>query len=140
MSGIPFLHPIDLNGLELKNAKFHVLSSVPLLLVEALHWYKDGRIQVYDAVGVKTVAYLSDLGASSDHASKIDNPHQTSDVNLKVTDVTDNNVSTLKHGLAPKLPNDDTKFLNGKGNYTTPPVTPLVTFGDIYAANTLLSC
>jgi hypothetical protein len=30
-----------------------------------------------------------------------------------------NNVSTSKHGLTPKLPNDATKFFDGQGNYDT---------------------
>lgn len=36
------------------------------------------------------------------------------------TDNTNLNVSKDQHGLCPKLPDDDTKFLNGKGGYTTP--------------------
>jgi hypothetical protein len=36
-------------------------------------------------------------------------------------DNTDLNVSITKHGLAPKLPNDATKYLNGIGGYTVPP-------------------
>ncbi|MEO6901535.1 MAG: hypothetical protein ABI241_00445 [Bacteroidia bacterium] len=44
-----------------------------------------------------------------------------SDATISTTDITTNNVSTTKHGFAPKLPNDDTKYLDGKGNYTTPP-------------------
>lgn len=35
-------------------------------------------------------------------------------------DNTDLNVSTAKHGLTPKLPNDSAKFLNGVGGYATP--------------------
>jgi hypothetical protein len=61
--GLPYLHEIDLHGLELRNAKFHVLSDVPLPLKEALYWYKNGRVQLYDALEVQTVAYLSDLTA-----------------------------------------------------------------------------
>jgi hypothetical protein len=63
--GLPYLHEIDLHGLELRNAKFHVLSDVPLPLSEALYWYNttNGRIQVYNDTEVKTVAYLSDLTA-----------------------------------------------------------------------------
>jgi hypothetical protein len=33
---------------------------------------------------------------------------------------TTNNVSTTKHGFAPVLPNDATKYLDGTGNYTVP--------------------
>jgi hypothetical protein len=35
-------------------------------------------------------------------------------------DNTDLDVSTTAHGLAPKLPNDSAKFLNGTGGYTSP--------------------
>jgi len=35
-------------------------------------------------------------------------------------DNTDLNVSTTAHGLTPKLPNDNTKFLDGTGNYDIP--------------------
>jgi hypothetical protein len=35
-------------------------------------------------------------------------------------DNTDLNVSTTKHGLTPKLPNDATKYLDGTGAYTVP--------------------
>lgn len=37
-----------------------------------------------------------------------------------LADNTTNNVSTAKHGYAPKLPNDATKFLDGTGTYSVP--------------------
>jgi len=43
-----------------------------------------------------------------------------SEQQLALADVTDNNVSISKHGLAPKAPNDATKFLNGSGAYSVP--------------------
>lgn len=43
------------------------------------------------------------------------------DGGLSLTNVTTNDVSTSKHGFAPILPNDATKFLNGVGGYTVPP-------------------
>lgn len=42
------------------------------------------------------------------------------DTTLLFTDNTTNNVSTSKHGYAPKLPNDATQFLNGTGTYSVP--------------------
>jgi hypothetical protein len=39
---------------------------------------------------------------------------------LTLSDVTTLNASTSKHGFAPKLPNDATKFLDGTGAFTTP--------------------
>ncbi|NTU42940.1 MAG: hypothetical protein HGA78_07785, partial [Nitrospirales bacterium] len=40
--------------------------------------------------------------------------------NLTLTDVTTNDVSTSAHGLAPKLPNDSSKYLNGVGAWAVP--------------------
>jgi hypothetical protein len=37
------------------------------------------------------------------------------------TDITTNNVSITKHGLAPKAPNDTTKFLRGDATWDVPP-------------------
>lgn len=42
------------------------------------------------------------------------------EADLSTSDVTTANVSTLKHGFAPKLPNDATKYLDGTGAYTVP--------------------
>jgi len=56
---------------------------------------------------------------SEEHRENTANPHGTSDENIIVTDVTDNDVSTTAHGFAPKLPDDSTKFLDGTGNYDT---------------------
>lgn len=43
--------------------------------------------------------------------------------NVTFTDITTNNVSTTKHGFAPKAPNDATKFLDGTGAYSNPDTT-----------------
>lgn len=45
------------------------------------------------------------------------------DTDLALTDVTSNDVSAARHGFAPKLPNDATKYLDGTGHYTAPPDT-----------------
>lgn len=42
------------------------------------------------------------------------------EADLTTSDITTNNVSITKHGLAPKAPNDVTKFLNGTGAYSIP--------------------
>ena len=47
------------------------------------------------------------------------NPNVQED-NITLADVTTDNVSTTKHGFAPKAPNDGTKFLDGTGAYSTP--------------------
>lgn len=54
------------------------------------------------------------------HVNDFNNPHKTSDQNLIFTDNTVNNVSTAKHGFAPKAPGDSTKFLNGLGSWAAP--------------------
>jgi hypothetical protein len=46
-----------------------------------------------------------------------------SDDQLNLHDITTNNVSTSKHGFAPKAPNDVTKYLDGTGAYSVPPGT-----------------
>lgn len=43
-----------------------------------------------------------------------------SESNFSFTDITTANTSTSAHGLVPKLPNDQTKYFNGVGNYATP--------------------
>jgi hypothetical protein len=42
------------------------------------------------------------------------------EANITLADNTTNNVSTTKHGLAPKAPNDATKYLDGTGAYSVP--------------------
>jgi hypothetical protein len=42
------------------------------------------------------------------------------DANLTTTDITTNDVSTAKHGFAPKAPNDTAKFLRGDGTWAVP--------------------
>lgn len=42
------------------------------------------------------------------------------DSNLTTTDITDNNVSTAKHGFVPKAPNNVTNFLRGDGTWGVP--------------------
>lgn len=49
-----------------------------------------------------------------------DKGSSVTDATLATSDITTNDVSTSKHGFAPKAPNDATKFLNGTGAYSTP--------------------
>jgi hypothetical protein len=42
------------------------------------------------------------------------------DQSLITSDITTNDVSTSKHGFAPKAPNDATKYLDGTGAYSVP--------------------
>ena len=71
----------------------------------------DGEYDIYIDSGEGPALYESNVW----HGEKI-----ISDIALAIqTDNTDYNVSTSKHGLAPKLPNDATKFLDGAGAYDT---------------------
>ncbi len=45
---------------------------------------------------------------------------QPTEANLSLSDILTNNVSTSKHGLVPKLPNDATLYLDGTGAWTAP--------------------
>lgn len=45
---------------------------------------------------------------------------QVTDADLSLSNITTNDVSTSKHGFAPILPNDATKYLDGTGAYTVP--------------------
>jgi hypothetical protein len=48
-------------------------------------------------------------------------PQQTVDESeIDLSDVLTNNVSSARHGFAPKLPNDATKYLDGTGQYSVP--------------------
>lgn len=67
---------------------------------------------------------LSNIGVNThtqidSHIANTSNPHSTSDANLVVSDIATNNVSTLKHGFAPKLSGSATQYFNGQGNYVT---------------------
>lgn len=53
------------------------------------------------------------------HISDLNNPHDTSDANILISDVTTNNATTLAHGFLPKLSGNATQYLNGVGNYVS---------------------
>ena len=50
--------------------------------------------------------------------SKTQGNTQPTDKNIQISDVTTNNVSTSKHGFAPKGDGDTAKFLNANGAYS----------------------
>ncbi len=47
-------------------------------------------------------------------------PYKVTETGLYLRDNTTADVSTSRHGLTPKLPNDSTKFLNGVGGWAVP--------------------
>jgi len=76
---------------------------------------------IYDwATGlfVQTTRNLTVNGTTQDLSA--DRTFTVTDANLSTSDITTNDVSTTKHGFAPKAPNDATKYLDGTGNYSTP--------------------
>jgi len=60
-------------------------------------------------------AVLSGIG-EDDHHNKVHALDSTTE-HSALSNNTDHNVSITKHGLCPLLPNDDTKFLSGKGTW-----------------------
>lgn len=59
-----------------------------------------------------------------------DRTYTVTDANLSTSDVTTNNVSTSKHGFAPKAPNDSKKYLDGTGAWTSLPIEIQVACSD----------
>jgi hypothetical protein len=53
------------------------------------------------------------------------------DANMTTTDITTNDVSTAKHGFAPKAPNDTAKFLRGDGTWAVPAGGGLTEFTEL---------
>ena len=62
-------------------------------------------------VNIKTVQSTSIVGSGD---------VTITDANLSTSDITTNDVSTTKHGFAPKAPNDTTKFLRGDATWAVP--------------------
>ena len=84
---------------------------------------------IYDwAVGlfVQTSRSLTVNGTTQDLSA--DRTFTVTDANLSTSDITTNDVSTTKHGFAPKAPNDTSKFLRGDGTWATPSAGGLTYF------------
>ena len=81
----------------------------------------DATVPSTQAFGDSAAAGTATVAARRDHKHAM--PANPSDASITTSDVTTNNVSTTKHGFAPKLPNDATKYLNGVGAYTVPEAT-----------------
>ena len=73
--------------------------------------------------GVGTIGLASQsanlLWASPNGSSGTPVFRQAVEADISMSDNTTDNVSTTKHGFAPKAPNDATKFLDGTGNYSS---------------------
>lgn len=81
-------------------------------------------LQTPAAAGSWTLTFPSSAG-SGGQCLKTDGSGNASwasvlDSELSLSDITTNDVSTTKHGFAPKAPDDTTKFLRGDGTWSTP--------------------
>lgn len=89
----------------------------------------DWALVEHNQNGTHTSALVTSLKASGSDVTtgtsdlKIVTPKAVKDAAdslITLTDVTTNDVSTSKHGFAPKAPNDTTKFLRGDGTWSVP--------------------
>lgn len=79
------------------------------------------------ALGLGTLATQS--GTFSGTSSGTNTGDQViSDETINLTDITTNNVSSTKHGFAPKTPNNTNTFLRGDGTWATPSAGGLTYF------------
>ena len=82
---------------------------------------------VATSVAVTGDVTISNTGVTTIGASKVTEAMQI------LADNTTNDVSTTKHGYAPKAPNDPTKYLDGTGNYSVPAGGASAPFSDATA-------
>ena len=68
---------------------------------------------VTTAAGATNTLLHGNTGADPTYSAVVE-------ADITLADNTTDNVSTTKHGFAPKSPNDATKFLDGTGAYSTP--------------------
>ena len=71
--------------------------------------------------GVPTSRNITVNGTISNLSA--DSTFTVTDANLSTSDITTNNVSTTKHGFAPKLANNTTQFLRADGSWSSPNVS-----------------
>jgi hypothetical protein len=106
------LHDVSINAGTLANNDALIYESTTQL-------WKNKTIPT--ALGYTPVTDTRNLTINGTTANlSADRTFTVTDANLSTSDVTTNDVSTTKHGFAPKLPNDATKYLDGTGNYSTP--------------------
>ncbi len=71
------------------------------------------NIETLGTLGTNIKVLHGNSGGAPNFSAVVEN-------DLSLTDVTTANVLTTRHGFAPKLPNDATKYLDGTGAYTVP--------------------
>jgi hypothetical protein len=82
--------------------------------------------KIKDDAGNTSTTVRADTGSTSNFLTAISadgviSKAQPTEADLSTSDITTNNVSTTKHGFAPKAPNDATKYLDGTGAWSVPP-------------------
>lgn len=116
------------------SAVLDLLGSAPnkVLLRGASQWSAVAPSLALDVVGsvrgdllVRKTANWDRLASPADTAKFLNGAtdpvwSNVHDSDLSLSDITTNNVSTTRHGFAPKAPNDATKFLDGTGAYSSP--------------------
>lgn len=81
------------------------------------HANANDAIEALEAkVGVDNSAVTTSLDYKIKSTSSIDPGHKHTEGSITLADVTTDDVSSTKHGFAPKSPADATKFLNGAAN------------------------
>jgi len=70
--------------------------------------------------GVESAAAVAHQWIDSISTGGVPHLSQPAESDLSLTDITTNDVSIARHGLAPKAPNDANRFLDGTGAYSTP--------------------
>jgi hypothetical protein len=84
-----------------------------------------GGLDPIDHTGINSIGTNTHAQIDT-HIANTSNPHTTTDANLITSDVTTNNVSTTKHGFAPKVPNDETQGISGiNGTWTIVGYSPI---------------
>lgn len=86
--------------------------------------------------GVESIAAVSHQFLTSISTSGVPVQAQPTEADLSLSDITTNDVSITKHGLAPKAPNDATKYLDGTGAYSVPPGSALAKYATSWTSQT----
>jgi len=91
-----------------------------------------------ESTSARTIVVGDQIAATITKKTLTDAETPDSDVTLTTTDVTNNNVTSTKHGFAPKSPADGTLFLNGLATptYTSPRIQNVVSKTTTYTATT----
>jgi hypothetical protein len=86
--------------------------------------------------GVESAAAVAHEWIDSISTAGVPHLSQPAESDLSLTDITTNDVSITRHGLAPKAPNDATKFLNGTGAYSVPSGSGMSKYTTSWSAQT----